>query len=95
MEEPSSKPFFVIGRSFLDPVRKNKQNTLLREVLLDHLQLNLHISNINPASEPSYTAFINPKGTVDRAVIHPRELVKQSLLTSAAARKGGGTGRED
>jgi len=65
------------------------------KVLLDHLQLNLQISNTNPASEPSYTAFINPKGTADRDVNHPRELLKQSLLTSATARNGRGTGRED
>ena len=65
------------------------------KVFLDHLELNLYISTVNPASEPSYKAFINPKGTADRDVIHSRELVKQSLLTSAAARNGRGTGRED
>ncbi len=52
------------------------------------------MARISRVVVPEYPHHIT-KGTVDRAVIHPRELVKQSLLTSAAARKGGGKGRED
>jgi DNA repair protein RadC len=71
--------FPYLGRNFINPEAvaefcRSLQDSDVEKMIVLHLTTKNRLIGIQVFS-----------GTVDKAVIHPRELVKQSLLSSAAA----------